>query len=249
MRSILPRVPWLFAGMTVLGHISWILVPTSWRTPVTVLSVVTFFLASATHAVVQRGPRWAAAFLAITVPIGWLVEAVGTKTGLPFGDYTYTDALGWSLLEVPLVIPLAWSMMAYPALLAAQRLTTSRPAAVFVGAGLFASWDLFLDPQMVTAGYWVWNRIDTTLPGIADIPVQNFLGWLLVALVLMALLDRLPRRAADDRVPVVMLSWVYPSNVMAAAVFFGRPGVAAWGALAMGVFVLPWWRSLAQGRR
>jgi hypothetical protein len=35
---------------------------------------------------------------------------------------------------------------------------------------------------------------------------------------------------------------MYASNVLAAAVFFGRPAVALWGGVAMGLTVVPWAR-------
>lgn len=238
------RTAWALAVATILGQISWVLVPDGARTAVTIATVITFALASATHAWATRGARWTLAYLAIAIGLGWSAEAVGTATGLPFGDYAYADALGPQLLGVPLVIPLAWSMMAYPCLLAAQRLARTWWATALVGGFLFASWDLFLDPQMVGEGYWVWHVATPALPGIDAIPVQNFLGWLFVALVLMLLLDRLPRIAADDTVPTVLLSWVYLSNVLSAAVFFGRPAVAAWGGVCMGLVVVPWWLSL-----
>lgn len=248
------RWPALFATATILGQISWILVPSQWRTPLTVATVVTFFLCTATHAWTHRGPRWAVPYLTITLAFGWAVEAVGTRTGQPFGEYHYTGALGPALASVPLVIPLAWSMMAYPCLLAAQRLAQlrfrgSRIAAIGIGGWCLAAWDLFLDPQMVTAGYWVWEQVGFHLPGISDIPAHNFAGWLAVALLLMTALSALPQQQCDDTVPTIMLSWVYLSNVMAAAVFFARPGVALWGALAMGLVVVPWWATLDPARR
>ena len=43
--------------------------------------------------------------------IGWTAEAIGSKTGFPFGAYHYTDRLQPQLLGVPLLIPLAWLMM------------------------------------------------------------------------------------------------------------------------------------------
>jgi putative membrane protein len=93
----------------------------------------------------------------------------------------------------------------------------------------------------------VWNTVNWTLPGIDGIPLQNFLGWLLTACVLMYLLDRLPRKTAKDGVPTLMLSWVYASNVLAALVFFGEPAVALWGGICMGAVVIPWWwRSWSQ---
>ena len=132
-------------------------------------------------------------------------------------------------------------MMAYPCLLATQRMVGQGLAAALIGGFLFASWDLFLDPQMVGEGYWLWNTVNWTLPGIDGIPLQNFLGWLLTACVLMYLLDRLPRKAARDGVPTLMLSWVYVSNVLAAIIFFGEPAVALWGGICMGAVIIPWW--------
>src|SRR4051794_13180907 len=37
----------------------------------------------------------------------WMLEAVGVTTGLPFGSYRYTDALGAWLAPVPAAIPAA----------------------------------------------------------------------------------------------------------------------------------------------
>ena len=82
---------------------------------------------------------------------------------------------------------------------------------------------------MVGEDYWTWGDTGWALPGIPGIPLQNFLGWLLAAVVLMALLSRLPRKVAHDGVPTMLLIWTYASNVLAALVFFGRPGVAIWG--------------------
>lgn len=239
---------WVFAIATILGQIAWVLVPVDARVSVTQVTVTTFFLASVTHAWVTRGGRWCASYLAMALGMGWLVEAVGTATSWPFGDYRYTDLLGLHLGGVPIVIPMAWAMMAYPVLLATRRLTNHKVLVPLVGGFLFASWDLFLDPQMVGEGYWVWERLGWTLPGIDNIPAQNFAGWLGTAVVLMLLLNALPSsvRNRDERVPTVMLTWVYLSNVLSSAVFFGRPAVAAWGALCMGVVIVPWWLALAR---
>lgn len=240
-RGWIAYIPWGLAGLTILGQIAWILTSGEVRTALTALTVVTFFLASVTHAYLNRGLAWTSGYVAISVGIGWLAEVIGLATQFPFGDYSYTDALGPAVLGVPILIPLAWSMMAYPCLLAAQRLVHDSLLVALVGGLLFASWDLFLDPQMVGQGYWVWNEIGWTLPGIDEIPLQNFLGWLLVAFFLMLALDRLPHKVAHDGVPTLMLSWTYVSNVLAAAVFFDRPGVALWGGIIMGAIVIPWW--------
>lgn len=237
-------LPWALALLTILMQISWVLAGGSTRTALTILTVTTFFLTSAVHAAMNRGITWTAGFLAITLMFGWLIEVIGTITQFPFGDYTYTNALGPALLGVPIVIPMAWSMMSYPILLAAQRLSSTGFGVALIGGWLMFSWDLFLDPQMIAEGYWIWNDTTWALPGIDGVPLQNFLGWLLSAFILMWLLDRLPRKAAKDGVPNLMLSWMFLSNVLANAVFFDRPTVAIWGGVCMGLVVLPWWWKL-----
>ena len=232
-------VPWMLAGITIGGQIIWLLAPAA-RDALTIITVITFALASVTHAWLNRGAWWAAGYFAIAAGIGLAVEAIGVSTGIPFGQYSYAGTLGPALLGVPVLVPLAWAMMAYPCLLAARRLSSTRAGVTIIGAWLLASWDIFLDPQMVAEGHWAWANPDPGLPGVPGIPLTNYLGWILTALLMMYLLDRLPPRTAPDGVPALMLAWVYFSNVLGNAVFFDRPWVALWGGILMGIVVIPW---------
>ena len=238
------RAPVGLAGLTVLLQIGYPLTSGQPRDTLTVITVVCFFLASVTHALVHRGARWTAFFVLVTTGTGLLAESLGTSTGFPFGSYDYADSLGWKLLSVPVVVPLAWAMMAYPCLLVGQRLACSRLGAAAVGGAALASWDLFLDPQMVEAGHWTWSDVQLALPGSPGIPVSNYLGWLLVAVLMVGALQLLPRREADDRVPAALFLWTYGSSVLANAVFFGRPAVALLGGIGMGLVTVPYALSL-----
>ncbi len=160
----------------------------------TIAIVVTFFLASVTHAAVHRGLRWAVVLVVVTAGGGLAAEAVGVRTGFPFGDYSYTGTLGPTVLDVPAIVPLAWTMMAYPLLLAGRRI--SRRFAAPIGAFGLAAWDVFLDPQMVDDGRWRWADPTPGLPGVEGVPLTNYAGWLLVGLVMMVILH-----AALPRVP------------------------------------------------
>ena len=222
-------MPALLAGLTVLLQVAYPLVHGTSRDRLTVATVLVFFAASTAHALQQRGARWTARFLAVTAGGGLAVEVLGVSTGFPFGSYAYGDGLGPALAGVPVVVPLAWAMFAYPAHAAGVLL--GRP--VLATAWALASWDLFLDPQMVHEGYWAWDAAGPSLNGI---PLTNHLAWLVVALLMAALL---PVRPADDRVPVGLLLWVWGSSVLANAAFFGRPGVALAGGLALGVVAIP----------
>jgi carotene biosynthesis associated membrane protein len=250
--GLLRALPWVLAAATIAAQIAWPLTSGSTRDLVTVLTVVLFFLTSASHALLTRGWAWAAGWFVTSAGIGFLAEYAGTRTGLPFGDYDYAETLGPAIAGVPAIIPLAWAMMSYPALLAARRLVSTPLLTPVVAAVALASWDLFLDPQMVAEGHWTWTVTGPTLPGIDAIPLQNFVGWLLVSLVIMLVLDRLPRRRTDgaegDGVPALMYLWTYVSSILLNAVFLGRPAVALWGGVVMGLVAVPYAYALWTGR-
>jgi uncharacterized membrane protein len=231
-------VPAALASVTVGAQIAYPLIGGAARDRLTIATVVVFFAASVSHAAVTRGARFAALLVAVTAGGGLLVEVLGVNLGLPFGAYAYTGRLGVEVAGVPLVIPLAWTMMGYPALLVGRRISGHRVLGP-VAAGLaLATWDLFLDPQMVDAGLWVWLGGGPTLLGI---PLSNFAGWVLTAVVMMALLwpavaDE--ARRPGDPIMYALYLWVYASSVMAHAVFFGLPGSALVGGLGMGAVVV-----------
>jgi putative membrane protein len=238
--------------MGVLCQVAYPLLDAAALRSVTVASVLLLAAAAVLHAGAVRGPRWALAMTSATVGVAFAAEAVGVATGIPFGRYEYATTLGPAVLGVPLVVPLAWLMLAYPCLLAGRLLASPRWGWA-VAAWTLAAWDLFLDPQMVAAGHWIWADPGTVLPGIPGIPAGNFAGWLLVAGILMLVLDRLPRAASDgrlphDALPAVVLAWTYASQVLANLVFFDRPWVAVWGGVAMGLAIVPWAWALRRTR-
>ena len=240
-------VPGVLAGAVVAAQVAYPRVtPGPALDRLTVVTVVLFFAASVTSAALTRGVRFTALMLAVTAAGGLLVEAVGVATGLPFGAYAYRQTLGPALLSVPVVIPLAWTMMAYPALVVARRITANPRLGPFVAGAALATWDLFLDPQMVAAGHWFWKA--TPGPDLAGIPVTNVLGWFGVATVMMAVLWRRTRRApaAGEAVPIGLYLWTYASSVLAHAVYLDLPTSALLGGLGMGAIVV--WFAVAERR-
>lgn len=212
---------------------------------VTAAGVMLFAAASITHAATTLGARAALALVVVAGGLGLVAEAVGVATGVPFGRYAYAGTLGPQLLGVPLLVPLAWTMMAYPCLLAGRSLRRGgrgrRAVPVLAAGWLLAAWDVFLDPQMVAAGHWRWAHPDPALPGVAGIPLTNFAGWLLVALAMQAVLHRvLPERSDQPvAVPAALLAWTWLGSTLANLAFFDRPLVAVYGLVAMGVVAAP----------
>lgn len=242
---MLRRVPWILLGLLILTQICYPLTSGGVRAAFTVTTVLLGYLLSVSHALLTRGPRAALALVGTATLGGFAVEALGVSTGFPFGFYDYSGQLGPKVAGVPLIIPLAWTWMAWPAWLAAIRITKSRYFRIVLAAVGLAAWDLFLDPQMVVEGYWRWLDPTPALPGVPGIPVGNYLGWLGFALVLMTALMLAGGRAvhspepAGDRAMLVLWIWTYASSVLAHLAFLGLPGSAAWGGIVMGLALLP----------
>jgi uncharacterized membrane protein len=238
------RAPWALLGVLVLTQICYPLTTGSTRAALTVVTVVLGYALSVSHALLTRGARAAGALVATATLGGFAVEAAGVATGFPFGTYDYSGQLGPKLLGVPLIIPLAWTWMAWPAWLAALRLARARLPRILLAAAGLAAWDLFLDPQMVAEGYWRWHSPTPALPGVPGIPIGNYIGWLGFAVVLMAALVAALGRsgsapAAADAPVIALWLWTYASSVLAHAVFLGLPASAAWGGALMGLIVVP----------
>ncbi|MGC5018135.1 carotenoid biosynthesis protein [Micromonospora sp. DT47] len=238
------RFSWAVLAVLVLAQIYYPLTTGGTRARLTVATVVLGYLLAVGHALLNRGPRTAAALVAVATGGGFAIEALGVATGFPFGSYDYSGELGPKLAGVPLIIPLAWTWMAWPAWLTAVRLTGSVPGRIALAAVGLAAWDLFLDPQMVAEGYWVWRDADPALPGLPGIPVSNYLGWLLFAVLLMSALRPLAGPAvarvdARDDPMFALYLWTYFSSVLAHAVFLDLPASAVWGAAGMSVAAVP----------
>jgi putative membrane protein len=229
------------AGAGVVAQIAYPLIHGEHRAQLTIAIVLLFAAASLCHAALTRGPRVLVAVIGASVVLGFAVEVIGVGTGLPFGDYDYTGHLGPQLFGVPVVIACAWTMLAWPAAVVACRLVRPFAARVVLGGWALAAWDFFLDPQLVSAGYWHWAPGAHTLPGVPDVPVTDYVGWLAVATVISYLLQRALRGtpAADDRIPYALYVWTWASSTLALAAFLGLPAAAVYGFVAMGTVAVP----------
>jgi len=237
-RDLRPALPLAPSVLLVLTAIAYPLTSGSARDAVTWALVLLGAAVSGMHAWLSRGARVGGGLLALVAVTAVGFESVGLATGVPYGRYEYGDVLGPTLLGVPFLVPLAWLMMAWPSWVLAERLTDRSVARVVVAAGVFAGWDVVLDPQLVQAGYWTWSNPSPGLPGIPTVPLTNLAGWLLAGGVLMTLLQLLVSRASapgapaiGDAAPLLVLAWMTLGGALAQAGWLGLPGSAAWGVL------------------
>ncbi|TNM63288.1 carotenoid biosynthesis protein [Streptomyces sp. NP160] len=252
------RAALVLAAVAVVVQVAHPLLSGGVLTTATVVSVLVFAAASLVSAAATHGLRAAVVLALGAGGVGLLAEAVGVSTGFPFGEYAYAGTLGPQVLGVPAVVPAAWLMMAWPTVLAGRSVVDLLRArfgpvphwvAVPLGAWALTAWDLSLDPQMVAAGHWAWVHPEPSLPGIPGIPLTNYAGWLLVSLVVHAVLHvGVPHRvrpgvapgaALAAGAPALLLGWTWLGSALGNAVFFGRPWVALWVLVAMGLVALP----------
>lgn len=204
---------------------------------------------------------------AIVAILSYFAELIGSSTGFPFGKYDYTDLLQPQVAGVPLLIPLAWLMMLPPAWAIAS-IILDKPLShkghedaqrkpfllhlwsfvptvmkfAFLASLAFTAWDLFLDPQMVGWGFWVWDK-----PGAYfGIPLLNYLGWILVSAIITLV-------ANPKDLPVGPLALVYALTwilqTIGQGIFWSQPGPAIVGFLGSGIFVLLAWRKSVGSRK
>ena len=140
------------------------------------------------HAWYMIGWKKTLVFFVITAGVSWGYEQVGVETGLIYGNYHYTDYLGYKMGHVPIIIPLAWFMMIYPSYIIANMIFSKKPllnqnkisqiiVLSLLSAIVMTAWDFVVDPYlsgpMVNA--WVWEKGGAYF----GIPIHNFFGWIL----------------------------------------------------------------------
>jgi lycopene beta-cyclase len=202
------------------------------------LSVLLLVGASITIMAQAWGMRRALLTALLIAALGWAIEWLGSTSGFPFGSYDYTERLQPQLLGVPLMIPLAWLMMMPAAWAVAGSIVgdldtpVRRVGFAAVSALAFTAWDLYLDPQMVNWGFWEWQPGQA--PYYFDIPIVNYFGWFLAALVMTAL----ARPPAFPRILIMPLLMIYGITIflqtIGVGVFWGMPGAALCGLAGMG---------------
>ena len=128
-------------------------------------------------------------FYVLVFVVSTAIENIGVLTGVPFGEYYYTDILGPKLGVVPIAIGLIYVPSAYicwtVATIVLNRWKQPLSTRGAIAVALFASicmvlWDLSLDPLNSTVGgSWIW------VDGGAyfGVPIVNFVGWFVTVMV------------------------------------------------------------------
>ncbi len=192
-------------------------------------NVATCATASLLCTVASQGWRRALFLFALCVAVSFGMEGIGTATGVPYGEYSYTELIGPKLPgSVPHIIPVAWFMMMAPALAIGRWLCSVRWQQALVAAGLMLLWDVALDPA-ATGDFPLWRWHGGS--GFYGIPTQNWIGWFGTAFTI-----------AGCYVWVVP-SWRAGGGRMSALIYVVQGALAATAAVASG----RWWAAVVWG--
>lgn len=199
------------------------------------------------HAAYVLGWRHTLLFFGITVAVSWSYEHVGVETGLIYGAYHYTDALGLKLGHVPIIIPIAWFMMIYPSYIIANligsglqmmgeknKYSNNRITLVqilwlsFLSAVIMTAWDLVVDPYLsgATERAWIWEAGGQYF----GVPLHNFGGWLLTTFTIYFIFRLLSERKFQVRpssrpltTSIILLPLISYGTMMVANIIPGEP--------------------------
>lgn len=145
--------------------------------------------------------HWTKTFISISIFIflgGFFSEVIGVQTGLLFGNYEYGQTLGFKIFDVPLILGANWLMLVYASAMIVN-LFWKRFHLVFkalIAALLMVGLDVLIEPVAMKLDFWNWEN------GI--IPIQNFIGWLVIAFILqLAFFSVLPKKV-NNHVAIVL---------------------------------------------
>lgn len=143
--------------------------------------------------------------LALIFVLAWGVECVGVNTGLIFGHYTYDWALGWELLNTPLIIGLNWIILLAGSRQWVDSWQVPAYAKPILGAVLMTVLDGLIEPVAIRLEFWHWDAV--LHEGIP--PVQNFLGWFVTSALLHVLYGRLEEKTNQVASWILVLQFLF----------------------------------------
>jgi bisanhydrobacterioruberin hydratase len=132
----------------------------------------------------------------------FLVEAIGVKTGLIFGNYFYGNGLGVKFFETPLMIGLNWLMLGYCTKIIAEKISENQTVRLFFAPLLMVTYDLVLEQAAPLLNMWSWAG--------DKIPVQNYFSWYLLALLFHWLLQKAKIKFSNQlAAPVFVIQFLF----------------------------------------
>jgi uncharacterized membrane protein len=202
MNSLIERIDLRHVtGTVILLHAVGLIAMASplapWFLPLTPLNLL---LTAAAMVIFSTLDRRTVALALVLGTLGYFVEVLGVHTGRVFGSYTYGEALGLKLMNVPLLIGLNWSMLVFAIGVPMARSSMPTWAKVLVSSAMMVGLDVLIEPVAIHLGFWTWEQ--------GMIPVQNYVAWGAVSAVFFALFFLAPVRRENPVARYVLVAQV-----------------------------------------
>lgn len=110
---------------------------------------------------------------------GFFVEWIGVHSGILFGKYHYGANLGIKIDEIPLLIGVNWTVLVLITGVISAALTSKIWLRVIIASFLMVFLDFFMETSAPIFDFWIWD--------IGHAPLQNYVTWFAVALILQFL--------------------------------------------------------------
>ncbi len=118
-------------------------------------------------------------FAGLIFCFGFLVEWIGVHYGILFGKYHYGANLGLKLDEIPLMIGVNWTILVLITGVISVALTRKIWLRILMASLLMVFLDFFMETSAPIYDFWIWD--------IGHAPLQNYVAWFCVALILQFL--------------------------------------------------------------
>ena len=170
------------------------------------------------HGILRYGVRNFVAFFILTFIISWTTETLSIAYGFPFGNYHYSDILGFKLGTVPLMIMIAYFITGYLAWTLSSTFLGNFGKSIekrnvlllpFIAGFIMVMWNFCFDPILSTIhATWIWEDGGYYF----GVPLSNYFGWYLtVYLIYQVYALYLYKFVANDELGETKLFWYFPA--------------------------------------
>jgi len=127
--------------------------------------------------------------LSICFILGVSIEIIGVQTGWPFGEYSYGKTLGWKVVDVPLIIGINWFILSYCFYSLSSLISSKLILQATIASLAMVLLDILIEPVAISLNYWSWE--------LSHIPVENYIAWFIISLVLQLILHRVKSKGSQ----------------------------------------------------
>ena len=191
---------WLVANVPIGESVTW----------VSALFIVLLSFPSYYFLIRWIGFRWGLILIAFFGIFPIIVEAIGITTGLPYGEFYYSDWMGAKIFGlVPWSVAFAFAPLIFGSLTISTKLVHDWKLQIILSSIILVLVDMVLDPAAVVLSIWVW-----LVPGpYYGIPVSNYTGWFLTAFIASLILYQTIQRieGVQREIPIKVSSSLFIS--------------------------------------